>query len=114
MVYKLADNIISPLGATTEMNYQAVKSGISSLRRYDHLWGIPEPFTASLFSAEQQKQYSIDGLTRFESLAYCSVKEAIQHTNINLSSHRVVFILSTTKANVELLEDPTTPPPQSI
>ena len=110
MVYKLADNIISPLGATTEMNYQAVKSGISSLRRYDHLWGIPEPFTASLFSAEQQKQYSIDGLTRFESLAYCSVKEAIQHTNIDLSSHRVVFILSTTKANVELLEDPATPP----
>ena len=80
MVYKLADNIISPLGATTEMNYQAVKSGISSLRRYDHLWGIPEPFTASLFSSEQQKQYSIDGLTRFESLAYCSVKETIQHT----------------------------------
>ncbi len=110
MVYKLADNIISPLGATTEMNYQAVKSGISSLRRYDHLWGVPEPFTASLFSAEQQKQYSIDGLTRFESLAYCSVKEAIRHTNIDMSSHRVVFILSTTKANVELLEDPTTPP----
>ena len=110
MVYKLADNIISPLGATTEMNYQAVKSGISSLCRYDHLWGIPEPFTASFFSAEQQKQYSIDGLTRFESLAYCSVKEAIQHTNIDLSSLRVVFILSTTKANVELLEDPTTPP----
>ena len=110
MVYKLADNIISPLGATTEMNYQAVKSGISSLRRYDHLWGVPEPFTASLFSSEQQKQYRIDGLTRFESLAYCSVKEAIQHTNIKLSSHRVVFILSTTKANVELLEDPTTPP----
>ena len=110
MVYKLADNIISPLGATTEMNYQAVKSGISSLCRYDHLWGIPEPFTASLFSAEQQKQYSIDGLTRFESLAYCSVKEAIQHTNIDLSSHRVVFILSTTKANIELLEDSTTPP----
>ena len=110
MVYKLADNIISPLGATTEMNYQAVKSGISSLQRYDHLWNIPEPFTASLFSSEQQKQYSIDGLTRFESLAYCSVKEAIQQTNINLSSHRVVFILSTTKANVELLEDPTTPP----
>ena len=110
MVYKLADNIISPLGATTEMNYQAVKSGISSLSRYDHLWNIPEPFTASLFSAEQQKQYSIDGLTRFESLAYCSVKEAIQHTDINLSSHRVVFILSTTKANIELLENPATPP----
>ena len=110
MVYKLADNIISPLGATTEMNYQAVKSGISSLCRFDHLWDIPEPFTASLFSSEQQKQYSIDGLTRFESLAYCSVKEAIQHTDINLSSHRVVFILSTTKANIELLENPATPP----
>lgn len=110
MVYRLADNIISPLGATTEMNYQAVMAGVSSLRRYDHLWNIPEPFTASLFSPEQQKQYSIDGLTRFESLAYCSVKEAVQHTNISLSSHRVVFILSTTKANIELLEDPTTPP----
>ena len=59
MVYKLADNIISPLGATTEKNYQAVKSGISSLCRYDHLWGIPEPFTASLFSAEQQKRQKL-------------------------------------------------------
>lgn len=110
MVYKLADNIISPLGATTEMNYQAVKSGISSLCRYDHLWNIPEPFTASLFSSEQQKQYSIDGLTRFESLAYCSVMEAIQYTDINLSSQRVFFILSTTKANIELLENHATPP----
>ena len=32
MVYVLADNIISPLGTTSEENYQAVKAGNSAIR----------------------------------------------------------------------------------
>ena len=34
MVYVLADNIISPLGDTSEDNYQAVKAGKSAIRAY--------------------------------------------------------------------------------
>ena len=103
MVYRIADNIISPLGETTEQNYQAVKDGRSALRHYDHQWDIPEPFTASLFTDAQNEALAVEGLTRFESLAYTSAKKAIEASNINVSDANVVFILSTTKGNIELI-----------
>ena len=46
-------------------------------------------------------------MTRFESLVIQSVTQALEGTDLNLKSPRVVFILSTTKANVEQLNDPT-------
>ena len=57
MVYKMADNILSPLGATTAENYQAVKAGRSALARYDQRWSLPDKvLTASLFSQEQEEE----------------------------------------------------------
>ena len=46
MIYRLSDNIISPLGETTAENFLAIKAGRSALRRYEWRWGIPEAFTA--------------------------------------------------------------------
>ena len=43
MIVKVSDNIVSPLGMTTDENYAAEKEGRSELRRYDGLWGLPEP-----------------------------------------------------------------------
>ena len=105
MIYRLADNIISPLGETTEQNYQAVKAGRSSLRHYDLQWDIPEPFTASLFTEAQNDALAIEGLTRFESLAFTSAKKAVEASKIDVSGANVVFILSTTKGNIELIFD---------
>lgn len=103
MVYSLADNIISPLGMTTQDNYQALKAGRSALRRYEGALGVPEPFTASLFSEEQRRALSHEGLTRFESLAVASIRDALAQTDLDVSQPRVVLILSTTKGNIELL-----------
>ena len=103
MVYSLADNIISPLGMTTQENYQALKAGRSALRRYEGALGVPEPFTASLFSEEQRRALSQEGLTRFEALAVASIRGALSQTDIDVSQPRVVLILSTTKGNIELL-----------
>ena len=105
MIYRIADNIISPLGETTEQNYQAVKAGRSALRHYDHQWGIPEPFTASLFTEAQNEALAIDGLTRFESMAFTSARKAVEASKIDVSGDNVVFILSTTKGNIELIFD---------
>ena len=105
MVYRLADNILSPLGETTEQNYQAVKAGRSALRRYEQQWGIPEPFTASLFTEAQDAAMAVEGLTRFESLAFTSASKAIEASPIDVSASNVVFILSTTKGNIELIFD---------
>ena len=104
MTHILATNITSPLGMTTAENYQAVKSGCSALRRYEGEWGLPDPFTASLFTDEQQRALAIDGLTRFESLAVHSVRETLaQLPSLDITAKNVIFILSTTKANIELL-----------
>ena len=100
MIYKIADNILSPLGETTEQNYQAVMAGSSALKRYDHLWDIPEPFSAALFSDEQNRSLAIDGLTRFESLVVRSVRQALASVTFDVAGRNVAFILSTTKANV--------------
>ena len=103
MIYAIADNIWSPLGETTAENYQAVKAGRSALRRYEHHWQLPEAFTASLFSEQQTERLLMDGLTRFESLAVRSAHDAIQRSAIDVGSPRTIFILSSTKGNIEQL-----------
>ncbi len=105
MIKVLSTNITSPLGFTSEQNYQAVRSGASALKRYEGLWGVPEPFTASLFSEEQNAELAIGGYTRFESIAIRSVREALSHTQLDIASPRIVLILSTTKGNIEALDN---------
>ena len=106
MVYKIADNILSPLGATTAENYQAVKAGRSALARYDQRWSLPDKvLTASLFSKEQEQQFLVSGLSRFESMVVTSVREALSQTTLDVSQPNVILIISTTKGDVELLEE---------
>lgn len=112
MIYCLSDNVISPLGETAEENYQAVKTGHSALKVIQGEWNLPEPFTASLFSQEQTDSFAIKGMSRFDSLVIRSVSKAINDSGINPSQSNVVFILGTTKGNIELLQDGETPPPE--
>ena len=97
MVYCLANNVVSPLGVTTEENYQAVKAGHSALTRYEGLWRLPEPFTAALFSDKQKQALAIDDLTTFESLAVASIRKAIAEVEVDITAPNVVFILGSTK-----------------
>ena len=110
MIYCLSDNVISPLGETTEENYQAVKTGHSALKVFQGEWNLPEPFTASLFSQEQNSSLAIKGMSRFDSLVIRSVSKAIKDSGIDPSQSNVVFILGTTKGNIELLQDGKKPP----
>lgn len=117
-VVKVADNIISPLGTTTEENYAAVKAGKSALRLYESSKDLPEPFFASLIdeaaladeyagigSAAKTGEYSgLDGLTRFEKRLILSVSKALKGTGIDPASEDVLFVVSSTKGNVELLD----------
>lgn len=98
MVIKLADNIYSPLGATTRENYQAVMDDKCALRQYS----LPDGslYTASLFPDEERKD---DNYTFFEQLCIVSASDAIARTAIDPKSPRCRFFLSTTKGNVHLL-----------
>ena len=104
MVFKIADNIISPLGRTSERNYLAVKSGVSALAPYE-MPGLEERVFASLFSDGDWQSLQTEGLSRFESLVYQSARQALEEVegNFDVAGKDVVFVLGTTKANVELL-----------
>lgn len=101
MAYVLADNIISPLGNTSEENYQQVKAGKSGIRTYEPgSHGIPEGFTASLLPDEEQSVIVKDdgqGLPSkgtkltfkhgdFEQLAIASAKLAMEQASIKQAS----------------------------
>lgn len=100
MIRLAATDITSPLGSTSRENYLAVRAGRSALCRIEGFGGIPEAITASLFSEEQWKEMEIPGFTRFESLVLKSIGNALADSNIDITSDRTIFILSTTKANV--------------
>lgn len=104
MAYIIADNIISPLGETSEDNYLSVKSGRSGIRAYEPgTCNIPEGFTASLLFED------------FETLALKSAQKAIANAlknienelktignaQLELKGKRTAFILSSTKGNIE-------------
>ena len=81
---------------TTEQNYQAYIHDVSALACY----GSDKPYVVSSFDQEQRTQMAVDGFTRFESLVIRSVEEALSHLDIDITDHRTLFILSSTKANV--------------
>ncbi len=103
MAFKLADNIISPLGRTTEENYTAVREGKSKLSLREGLWGIPEPFVASLFEDDTRENIEHNE-SLFENIVLASVRAALADTNINVERDNVVFILSSTKGNIDRLK----------
>lgn len=103
MLKVVSTNIVSPLGMSSKENWRAVMQGRSALRRLENYKGIPLPFVASVFTPEQVEKLAVEGFTRFESLAIRSITEALTHTDLDVHGERTIFILSTTKADVEEL-----------
>ncbi len=90
MVNVLADNIISPLGTTSEENYLSVKAGKSGIRVYaPKSKGLPEGFAASLMKGQ------------FEDMAFRSAMSALHDSAIDITDKRTILILSTTKGGIE-------------
>ena len=114
IVKKIGDSMITPLGFSVEENFAAVMEGRSELRRYESLWNLPFPCFVSLIpdeklEAELARELSADAIaslhTKFEKIALLSAVKAVKQSGIDPTSERVVFILSSTKGNVELLAD---------
>jgi len=105
-VYSIADNILSPLGCTTSENLAALRTGRSALRHYKNFSGRKEDdYVAARFSDEQRHSLMVEGLTWFESLVYRSAQECISRALIPVSSSKALFILSTTKGNIDHLKE---------
>lgn len=103
MAYIRSHNVVSPLGLSTEENLYAAINSRTAIKNWRGRWGIAEDFAAALFTDSQVEDLKLDGLTMFESIAIKSAGKAIEEADIDAGSSHTLFILSTTKGNVQLL-----------
>jgi 3-oxoacyl-[acyl-carrier-protein] synthase-1 len=101
-VFVVADNIFSPLGATTAENFSRLKEGIAGVRRQLRSEMADQSFYASLFEPTGSVAA---GCTRFEELLISSIDDVQQKSGIEPADPRTILILSTTKGNISLLEE---------
>ena len=112
MIFSIGDSIISPLALTSHGNFEAVVRGDSRLKSYEHAFGLPEPCFISLLEENRINNafstiydYGVDEYTKMEKAAILAAHQAIAEANIAADRDNVIFILSTTKGNVDLLEE---------
>lgn len=102
-VYVVSDNLLTPLGETSEENFSQLKKCVSGIRLHNDTSKSPVPFYASIFEKEE---YCSDlTYTKFEKLLIKSVSKALEKTEVSLSNKNTILIISTTKGNISLLED---------
>lgn len=117
-IYQESHSIVSPLGIGSLENFEAIAAGNSRLRLYPDHWGIPEPFFASLFDENTAFLHRVSrqgkAFSRVESIAVTAAEQAIEQAGIDASAEEVLFVLSSTKGNVELLAEPHCDDPSAV
>ncbi|MDR6567005.1 beta-ketoacyl synthase N-terminal-like domain-containing protein [Chitinophaga ginsengisegetis] len=107
-VYVVADNIVGPLGGTTRENFDQVLSGNSGIAQHNNAAYAAAPFYGAITTPAQLDAFTananVKGYTRFEQLLVASIQSALRQTAVTLTDARTGFIISTTKGNIELLE----------
>jgi 3-oxoacyl-[acyl-carrier-protein] synthase-1 len=107
-VYILSDNIITSLGFSTLENMQRMLAGETGIRQWEDQSLAPAPFWASRVDDTRLEKHFASyadtrDYSRFEQMVICSAKEALSHTTLDVSDEKTLFILSTTKGNIDLL-----------
>jgi 3-oxoacyl-[acyl-carrier-protein] synthase-1 len=109
MVFTSYTNIISPLGFSTAENHQAVSDSKIGVKKMILPFST-EAFCVGKIDEEQLKQQfapigKIDAFTKLEQLSILSIQDVIHQSGINSSDDRTLLIYSTTKGNIDILEN---------
>lgn len=110
MIECISDNVTSPLGWTSNENFKCIRNGETSLKRYSGKWGLPEAFVSSIFEEgvieARFAKISPNGehYSRFAKLAILSIHDAITQVPFDILHKKTLFIISSTKGDVELLD----------
>jgi len=96
----VSSSVISPLGFTSEGNYSKIRQKISGLSKVNDSTLSINSFFAGRIAALSGSSTQ----TKFEQL--CKSAATVALDKINLDPFRTLYILSTTKGNIELLHTP--------
>jgi len=100
--------IVSPLGFTTAENFNAVCNG--NIAMQNHGFNNTNYFAALIENKllddtfVRQTNSNSKEFTRLEKMCILSVKDVLTNSTIDVKSKRTLFIFSTTKGNIDLLE----------
>lgn len=102
--------MITALGFSTNENWGNLLAGQSGLKMYEDTAFLNEPFCAALVEAERlenafKKLQVLQPMTRLEKMFAVSINAATQEAEIDVKSKKTLFIFSTTKGNIDLLQD---------
>lgn len=110
-IYLIADNIISSLGFTTKENIDAIYARLSGVKlKNDGKISNSPILTASICEERLQELAASNNLLLFsklEQLIILSITDILSQVDLNLSSDDCGLIISTTKGNIDLLENQT-------
>jgi 3-oxoacyl-[acyl-carrier-protein] synthase-1 len=107
-VFTSYHNIVSPLGFTSEENYDAVLNGNTGVKQQT-LGKLNETFCLAVISPEKinafKKNYvGFEKLSKLELLSIISIQNVLERSKISLSDKKTLLIYSTTKGNIDALE----------
>jgi len=97
----VSSSVISPLGFTSEENYSKIRQQISGLSQVNNSTLSVNPFFAGHISTLKGSSTN----TKFEIICKIAADAALDKIELNPS--RTLYILSTTKGNIELLNNST-------
>ncbi len=85
-------------------------AGETGIRQWNDESLSPAPFWASrvdntILNTTFSAYADPSGYSRFEQMVICSIKDALSQTSLNISDEKTLFILSTTKGNIDLLNN---------
>jgi 3-oxoacyl-[acyl-carrier-protein] synthase-1 len=109
MIFISHNNIISPLGFSTEENYQAVSNSVTGVKK------IVLPFSQDVFCVAKIEDEKIrehfskikqeGNYAKLEQLSVLSIQDVLNQSGINPQDERTLLIYSTTKGNIDILEN---------
>jgi 3-oxoacyl-[acyl-carrier-protein] synthase I len=108
--YIAADNIISPLGFTSSENFECLKKMQTGVQKITASHLSKEPVCAAVIDNHQletafQTLAITAPFTRLEKMVILSINDCLkQNKHIDITSNKTLFILSTTKGNIDLLD----------
>ncbi len=107
-IYTVADNIISSLGFTSKETFDNLKKGKSGITQTNDITQIP--LQASLIDSKKlDSEFKTLGnpedYTRLEKLMIFSISDALKQTNIDPSTEDTLFVFSSVKGNIDLIEN---------